>query len=161
MTDLTILPDFRKRASKKPEHLGDTAANAQRYDEAVSLYTAALSFHPRSPQGLLIKRSKAYTALGSWKQALDDANQVHLFIPGRPISLTRPHQVIEGDPSLPWGHELKHAALHKAGDYDNAILAFEEMLSNIKQSPDPDIRREFVLVVTMKTIVRLHAQRTS
>ena len=48
---------------------------------------------------------------------------------------------------------MKHAALHKAGDYDNAISAFEEMLSKMEQSPDPDIRRESVLVVAVKTIL--------
>ena len=61
--------------------------------------------------------------------------------------------MIELDPSSPWGYESKHAALHKAGDYDSAIGAFQEMLSKMEQSPDPDIRREFVLVVTVKTII--------
>ena len=51
--------------------------------------------------------------------------------------------MIELDPSSPCGYELKHATLHKTGDYDNALLAFEEMLSKIEQSPDPEIRREF------------------
>jgi hypothetical protein len=37
---------------------------------------------------------------------------------------------------------MKHAALHKAGDFDSAVDAFETMLSKIVQSPDPDIRRE-------------------
>ena len=51
--------------------------------------------------------------------------------------------MIELNPSSPWGYKLKHAALHKAGDYDNAVLAFKEMLSKIEHSPDPGIRREF------------------
>ena len=51
--------------------------------------------------------------------------------------------MIEFDPSSPWSYELKHGALHKAGNYDNALLAFEEMLSKIEQSPDPEIPREF------------------
>ena len=42
----------------------------------------------------------------------------------------------------PWGYEMKHAALHKAGDFDNAVDALETMLSKIVQSPDPNIRRE-------------------
>ena len=37
---------------------------------------------------------------------------------------------------------MKHAALHKAGDFDNAVDALETMLSKIAQSPDPDICRE-------------------
>ena len=48
---------------------------------------------------------------------------------------------------------MKHVVLHKARDYDSAISAFEEMLSKMEQSPDPDIRREFVLVVTVKTTI--------
>ena len=58
-----------------------------------------------------------------------------------PISLTH-HQVITLDPSSPWGYEMKHAALHKAGDYDNAIAAFETMLSKMAQSPQLDVQRE-------------------
>ena len=61
--------------------------------------------------------------------------------------------MIELDPSSPWGYERKRAALHEAGDYDSAISAFQEMLSKMEQSPDPDIRREFVLVVMVKTII--------
>ena len=56
--------------------------------------------------------------------------------------LTHNHQAITLDPSSPWGYEMKHAALHKAGDFDNAVDALETMLSKIAQSPDPDICRE-------------------
>ena len=85
---ITVLLDFRQRAAEKPEDLGDIAAAAQRYDEAVSLYTSALSLKPRSPQGILVKRSKMYMTVGSWEQALDDANQVHHLVSGRSIPLT-------------------------------------------------------------------------
>ena len=46
------------------------------------------------------------------------------------------------DPSSPWGYEMKHAALHKGGDYDNAVAAFEVMLLKMTESLDPDIQRE-------------------
>lgn len=46
------------------------------------------------------------------------------------------------DPSSPWGYERRHAALHKAGDYRNAIDAFEVMLSKMSQSPDLATRGE-------------------
>ena len=82
---VTALLDFRQCAA---EDLGDIAAAAQRYDEAISLYTTALSLKPRSPQCILVKRSKMYMAVGSWEQALDDANQVHHFVTGRSIPLT-------------------------------------------------------------------------
>ena len=149
VTHVAVLSDLGQRAAEKPEGLGDAAATAQRYDEALSLYTTALSFKPRSPQGILVKRSKMYMTVGSWEQALDDANQVHHFVTGRSIPLTHCHQVIKLDPSSPWGYERKHAALHKTGDYDGAIGAFHEMLLKIEQSLDPDICRESALVVTI------------
>ena len=37
---------------------------------------------------------------------------------------------------------MKHAALHEVGDYNNAISAFEEMLSKMTESPDPDVQSE-------------------
>ena len=52
-------------------------------------------------------------------------------------------QVIILDPSSPWGYEAKHATLHEAGDYDNAVLAFEAMLSMIERSPDAVVCREY------------------
>ncbi|KAG6375215.1 hypothetical protein JVT61DRAFT_3428 [Boletus reticuloceps] len=116
--------DFKQRSSEKLDHLGDTAVGAQRYDEAVSHYSTALSLILSSPQAIL-KRSKARLATGSWKEALDDANEV--------IAL---------DPLSPWGYEMKHAVLHKGGDYDNAADAFETMLTKMAESPDPDVQRE-------------------
>ena len=53
------------------------------------------------------------------------------------------------DPSSPWGYERKHAALHGAGHYDDAICTFETMLLKIAQSPDPDIRGECIDIVPM------------
>ena len=88
VTHVTALLDFRQRAAEKPEDLGDIAAAAQLYDEAISLYTSALSLKPRCPQSILVKRSKIYMAVGSWEQALDDVNQVHHFVTDRSIPLT-------------------------------------------------------------------------
>ena len=51
-------------------------------------------------------------------------------------------QVIALNSSSPWGYEMKHAALHKAGDYNSAVDALEVMLSKIAESPDPDVQRE-------------------
>lgn len=73
--------EFRKRSFNKLEHLGDTASDIRQYDEAISNYTSALALNFPSPQSILIKRSKAFIATGSWKEALDDANQVrHFFL---------------------------------------------------------------------------------
>lgn len=54
------------------------------------------------------------------------------------------YQVIKLDPSSPWGYERKHAALHKEGEYDDAIKAFETMLSKMADSSDPEIRRKCI-----------------
>ncbi|KAF8556431.1 TPR-like protein [Imleria badia] len=138
--------DFSQRSSKELEHLGDTALGFQQYDDAISLYTTALSLNPPSPLGILIKRGKAFLATGSWKQALDDANQV--------ITL---------DPSSPSGYEVKHAASHKAGDYDTAVDAFEVMLSKIAQSPNPDIQRlgdQYNSPSSTRATIRKIVQRT-
>ena len=86
-----VLSDFRQHATEKPEDLVDTAAAAQRYDETISLYTTVLSLKPRSPQGILVKRSMMYMTAGSWEQALGDANQVHHFVISRSIPLTCRH----------------------------------------------------------------------
>ncbi|KAF8120651.1 hypothetical protein EV363DRAFT_1458945 [Boletus edulis] len=61
---------------------------------------------------------KAFLATESWKEALDDAKQV--------ISL---------DSSSPWGYEVNRATSYKAGKYDDAVHAFEAMLSRMAQYP--------------------------
>ena len=53
------------------------------------------------------------------------------------------------DPSSPWGYERKHAALHRAGRYEDAIGTFETMLLKISQSPDPEIHGECIDSVPM------------
>jgi hypothetical protein len=54
--------------------------NTRYYNEAVSQYSAALSLDPAVPQGLFIKRSKAYMAGGLWEDAVNDANKVRPFV---------------------------------------------------------------------------------
>ena len=76
---LRFLSDFRKRCSTKLERLGDSAADAKQYNEAIPYYTSALSLNPTSQQHIIVKRSKAYLKTGLWKQALDDAEQVKLL----------------------------------------------------------------------------------
>ena len=118
--------DFLRCASD----FGRTAMDVQRYD-AILRHATALSLDPPFPQSVLVERSKANLATGSWKQALDDANQVHDFVSRRSTLLTYHDQVIVVDPSSPRGYEMKHAALHMAGDYENAIKAFKTMLSKL------------------------------
>ncbi|KAN0094879.1 hypothetical protein V8E55_003166 [Tylopilus felleus] len=125
----------------KLETLADAATGDERHDDAISHYAAALSLKPAASHGLLIKRSKVYLAKGLWTEALNDANKV-----------------VEVDPLSPWGYERKHAALHMTGEYQNAVNAFEEMLSRISQSSDQNIRALHCQYVnpgeTRKTIQR-------
>ena len=61
---------------------------------------------------------------------------------GKSFLLTYHHQAIDLDPLSLWGYEMKHAALHRGRDYDNAVVAFEMMLLKMTKSPDPDVQRE-------------------
>ncbi|KAF8430779.1 hypothetical protein L210DRAFT_3730379, partial [Boletus edulis BED1] len=138
--------DLRQRASEKLERLGDMAVDVLRYDDAISHYSSASSPISSSPKAILLKRSKAWLATGSWKQALQDANQVIML-----------------DPSSPWGYEIKHAALHKGGDYDNAIRAFEMMLSKMAESRDPGVQRQgdkYVSPSSTQATIRKVVERT-
>ncbi|KAF8128157.1 hypothetical protein EV363DRAFT_1510285 [Boletus edulis] len=139
-------PYFRQRSSERLEYLGDAAVDAKRCDEAISYYSTALSLALSSPQDILFKRSKAWLALGSWMQALDDANQV-----------------ITTNPSSPLGYEMKHAALHMSGDYNDAIDAFEVMQSKIAESPDPYIRQhgdKYISPSSVQATIRKIVQKT-
>ena len=96
-----------------------------------------------------MKRSKVYMAKGSWEDAINDTNEVRHFYLQQVSSCRRQHQVTTLDPSSPWGYERKHAALHSAGRYDDAITAFETTLLKISQSPDPEIRGGCIDIVPM------------
>lgn len=61
--------------------------HTQRHDEAISKYSAALSLILASPQGLFIKRSKAYVASGLWGEGLKDADEVRLLLSCRLVLL--------------------------------------------------------------------------
>ena len=75
--------NLKRHCSGKLEGLGDTAMSAERHDDAISQYSVALSLNPAVPQGLFIKRSKAYVARGLWQDALNDANKVCPFVSRR------------------------------------------------------------------------------
>ncbi|KAN0087909.1 hypothetical protein V8E55_006530 [Tylopilus felleus] len=115
--------DYRRRCMEKLESNRDTAASNEQHGGVVSHYPTSPVLKPGVVQNLLIKRSKAYVAKGLWVEVLNDVSKV--------IELNRL--------SL-WGYERKHAALHKAGDYQNAINAFEAMLSRMLELSDPEIR---------------------
>ncbi|KAF8125301.1 hypothetical protein EV363DRAFT_1351347 [Boletus edulis] len=134
-------------------HIADTALEGCLVDtEAPSTDAISTSHYQgnhtpadRSLVRVLIKRSKVYVADGLWELALNDANKV-----------------IELDPSSPWGYERKHAALHKAGDYENAVNAFEVMLSKMSQSTDPGIQklhRYYINPTNTRMVIRRAVQQ--
>jgi hypothetical protein len=49
-------------------------------------------------------------------------------------------QVIELNPLSHIGYNLKHAALHGAQRYDEAIATFQAMLSKLDDAPDTETR---------------------
>ncbi|KAF8547410.1 TPR-like protein [Imleria badia] len=138
--------DFRYRCSGMLERAGDSAMDSQRHDEALKCYSAALSIHPTNTQGCFIMRSKVCMAKRLWKNAVDHANESITF-----------------DPTSPRGYETKRAALHGAGHYEDAIQAFETMLSKMAQSPDPQIRErrdQYINPSSTRTMIRKIIQRT-
>ncbi|KAI6042809.1 hypothetical protein EDC04DRAFT_2600686 [Pisolithus marmoratus] len=122
------IADFTEKCAVKLEHVGDEAFRSVKYDDAILQYSTALSLSPPSSVGLFIKRSHARAAKGFWEDALQDA-----------------YEAVKADPSYPWGYEAKHAALHGAKRYDEAIDAFKSMLDVIEESHDPAIRRMYPL----------------
>ena len=78
-----FLSAFKRRLSRKLEDLGDAAMDVRRHNKAIYEYSAALSLDPTSPQGLLLKRSKAYVARGLWENGLRDADKVRPFLSRR------------------------------------------------------------------------------
>ncbi|KAG9317999.1 hypothetical protein JVU11DRAFT_59 [Chiua virens] len=128
--------NFKNRCTVKLEDLGDIALSAERHEEAVFHYSTALSLNQTSPQleGLLIKRIKAFMARNLWDDALNDASEL-----------------IKLDPSSPLGYEMKYTSLRRAVLYEEAIDAFETMLSVMSQSSDLEIRERSYQYVNPKT----------
>ena len=55
--------------------------SARQFNEAVFRYSTALSLDPPTLPVVLAKRSKARAGMGSWQDALNDANEVPNFRP--------------------------------------------------------------------------------
>ncbi|KAI6100118.1 hypothetical protein F5141DRAFT_1204922, partial [Pisolithus sp. B1] len=116
--------DFTRKCAATFERIGDEASRSLKHDDAITQYSAALSLSPPNPASLLIKRSGARAAKGLWEDALQDANEA-----------------VKADASNHRGYEAKHAALHGAQRYDEAIDAFNSMLHAVKQSHNPRVRQ--------------------
>ncbi|KAG2137112.1 uncharacterized protein EDB93DRAFT_1330714 [Suillus bovinus] len=107
----------------------DAAFNASNYDEAIELYSAAINLNLAS-DAIFTNRSKAKSGQRLWEDAFLDAQEV-----------------IKLDPSDYLGYQLKHAVLNAAQHYDEAIDAFQVMLSKLDSSPDTqqqELRQQYV-----------------
>ncbi|KAG2346471.1 hypothetical protein BDR05DRAFT_959376, partial [Suillus weaverae] len=102
---------------------GDDALAAGNYDTAIELYSAAIDLD-LATDAVFANRSKARSEKMLWDDALLDAQTV--------IKLT---------PSSYVGYKLEHVALHGAQRYDEAIDAFQTMLSKFENAPDTQTRK--------------------
>ncbi|KAG1734460.1 uncharacterized protein EDB91DRAFT_589691 [Suillus paluster] len=108
---------------------GDAALAESDYDRAIDLYSTVIDMDPTS-DALFSNRSKAKLGKMLWKEALLDAQKV-----------------IELNPSSYLGYDLKHAALHGAKRYDEAIQAFQTMLSKLGNAHDTQtlkLRQQYI-----------------
>ncbi|KAG0709236.1 hypothetical protein DFH29DRAFT_1074959 [Suillus ampliporus] len=116
-------PAFKQECSTLCVANGDAALTASDYDTAIESYSAAIDLNSASDT-ILANRSKARLGILLWEDALLDADKV-----------------IELNPSSHVGYQLKYAALHGAQRYDEAIEAFQMMLSKLDGAPDTQIRK--------------------
>ncbi|KAG0708659.1 hypothetical protein DFH29DRAFT_427026 [Suillus ampliporus] len=114
---------FKKECSTLSLANGDTALAASDYNRAISSYSLAIDLNSAS-ETIFAKRSTARSGIFLWDDALLDAEKV-----------------IELDHYSHVAYELKHAALHGAQRYDEAIEAFEMMLSKLDSAPNIHIRK--------------------
>ncbi|KAI9571074.1 hypothetical protein HD554DRAFT_244710 [Boletus coccyginus] len=127
------------------EKNGDIPMDFASYEDAVAHYSTALSLDPLSAV-LLTKQSKARAQMGSWEDSLQDANAA-----------------IKLNPSSPFGHERKHAALLGARRHTEAIEAYNDMLLMLERSADPvtqELRKGYVTPSQTRAAIRSAAKRT-
>jgi tetratricopeptide (TPR) repeat protein len=120
---LDWLNAFKQECSALCATNGDAALTASDYDRAIDLYSAAINLNPAS-DAVFANRSKATLGKMLWMEALLDAQKV-----------------IELDSLSYLGYNLKHAALHGARRYDEAIQTFETMFSELDDASDVQTRK--------------------
>ncbi|KAG2127929.1 uncharacterized protein EDB93DRAFT_181708 [Suillus bovinus] len=101
---------------------GDAALAAHDYNRAIGLYSAAIDLD-YATDTIYANRSMAKSKKMLWEGAIADAQAA-----------------IELNPSSYRGYEVKHMALYGAQRYDEAIEAFQNMLSKLEHSPDTQIQ---------------------
>lgn len=87
---------------------GNTALNAEKFDEAIAAYTEAIALDAKN-HVLYSNRSAAYAKAGKFKEALEDAEKT-----------------IELNPSWAKGYSRKGAAAAGLRDYMKAFEAYHQ-----------------------------------
>ncbi|KAG2125185.1 uncharacterized protein EDB93DRAFT_410360 [Suillus bovinus] len=131
--------EFKGRCSVLCAANGDVALAASNYDKAIHLYSAVINLNSASGT-VFANRSRAKLGKMLWTEALLDAQEV-----------------IELDSSSYIGYYLKHAALHGARHYDEAIQTFQTMLSKLDNAPDvqtQELRQQYLTPSEVERIIR-------
>jgi tetratricopeptide (TPR) repeat protein len=102
---------------------GNAALAVNDDDTAIELYSIVIELNSASDTAFA-NRSRAKLAKEQWEDALDDAEEV-----------------IKLNPSSHVGYEIKHAALHGAQRFDDAIKAFQMMIVNLNRAANAHIRK--------------------
>ncbi|KAG0701797.1 heterokaryon incompatibility protein-domain-containing protein [Suillus ampliporus] len=114
---------FKKKCTARCLAKGDEAVVEENYEKAIELYSAGIGLDS-SCDLLFAHRSKAHLDRNLYAEALHDAN---MAIKLNPLSYL--------------GHQVNHAALHKARRYDEAIEALKIILSKFDNTSDPQIQK--------------------
>lgn len=85
--------DFRQYSPKNLEYLGDKVMSTKLHNVAISHHSTALSLYQLFLQGVLLEWCKAYLVTRSWKQMLDNTNQVFCS----PVHVSCVHPSLSGD----------------------------------------------------------------
>lgn len=105
---LTISRAFPILQVNELKEKGNTALNAEKFDEAIAAYTEAIALDAKN-HVLYSNRSAAYAKAGKFKDALEDAEKT-----------------IELNPSWAKGYSRKGAAAAGLRDYMKAFEAYNE-----------------------------------
>ena len=74
---LNVHTGFRRRCYQRSEKLADGAMGSENYTEAAEHFSTMLSLDTADRVDILIKRSRARAMVGSWEDALRDADEVY------------------------------------------------------------------------------------
>lgn len=132
--------------------LGNKAFAAKDYDKAIDLFSQAIAIDPKN-HVLWSNRSAAKAGKKDWSAALADADQVRSNnnIIATP-NLTERVQCVKLNPAWGKGWARKGAALHGAGNYDEAIAAYNK---GIEYEDSPALRKGLQEVQDAKGRVNL------